>query len=63
MADVFDIDIGGEDVQNGAHSDDEDEQDNFQRWVWMRFVSRENVILLLARQMTITERTPGMCRV
>lgn len=42
MADVFPIDdIGGEDVHNDAQSDDEDEQDSLQRWVWMRFVPRE----------------------
>lgn len=40
MADVFDIDIGGEDVHNGEQSDDDEDQDSYQRWVWMRFVSR-----------------------
>ena len=40
MADVFDIDdIGGDDVQNGALSDEEDEQDSLERWVCMRFMS------------------------
>ena len=39
MADVFDIDIGGEELQNEAQSDDEADQDSFQRWVWMRFMS------------------------
>ena len=39
MADVFDIDIGGEDVQNDAQWDEDDNQDSFQRWVWMCFVS------------------------
>ena len=43
MADVFDIDdiddIGGEDVQDGAQSDEDDGQDSLERWVCMRFVS------------------------
>lgn len=40
MADVFDIDdIGGEDAQNGALSDEEDEQDSPERWVCTRFMS------------------------
>lgn len=37
---MFDIDIGGEDVHNEAHSDDEEEQDSYERWVCVcvRFV-------------------------
>ena len=38
MADVFDIDIGGEDVRNDVQSDEEDDQDCYQRWVCMRFL-------------------------
>ena len=33
MADVFDMDIGGEDVRNDAQSDDEED---YQRWVCVR---------------------------
>ena len=34
MADVFDIDdIGGEDVQDGAQSNEDDVQDSLERWV------------------------------
>ena len=40
MADVFDIDdIGGEDVQDGAQSDEDDGQDSLESWVYMHFVS------------------------
>ena len=40
MAHVFDIDdIGGEDLHNGALSDEEEEQDSPERWVCMRFMS------------------------
>ena len=40
MADVFDIDdIGGEDIQDGAQSDEDDEQNSLERWVCMCFVS------------------------
>ena len=45
MADVFDIDIGGEDVQNDAQLDEDDDQDRFQRWVWMRFMSSGRLLL------------------
>ena len=65
MADVFDIDIGGEGVQNDAQSDEDDDQDSFQRWVWMRFMFSgifcySNDFFLLARQMTMMNPTQSM---
>ena len=63
MADVFSIDdIGGDGTHNDAQSDDEDEQDSFQRWVCMRFVYTQFYFnLLLARQMTMLQGTYHAC--
>ena len=67
MADVFDIDIGGEDVQNDAQSDDDCDQDSLERWVGVdALLVLENIFdsrmifVLLARQMTTMGPTQGI---
>ena len=64
MADVFDIDISGEDVQNDARWDEDDNQDSFHKCGCASScpveVCYSNDFFLLAHQMTMMNPMQSM---